>query len=149
MSDVTVKQLAEVLGISADKLMEQLKAADIPAKSETDTIDNESKVKLLEFLRGSHGKDKKNLSPRKKVVLKRKSKEVLTVSSGSGIAKTKNVNIEVKKKKRSTAPSQSEMAEIEQEREAARKALEERRCLGTTAERKCEVLVCRERWRCR
>lgn len=127
MSDVTVKQLAEVLGISADKLMEQLKAADIPAKSEIDTIDNESKVKLLEFLRGSHGKDKKNLSPRKKVVLKRKSKEVLTVSSGSGIAKTKNVNIEVKKKKRSTAPSQSEMAEIEQEREAARKALEERR----------------------
>jgi len=127
MSDVTVKQLAEVLGISAEKLMEQLKAADIPAKSETDTIDNESKVKLLEFLRGSHGKDKKNLSPRKKVVLKRKSKEVLTVSSGSGISKTKNVNIEVKKKKRSHAPSQSEMAEIEQERDAARQALEERR----------------------
>ncbi len=127
MSDVTVKQLAEVLGISADKLMEQLKAADIPAKSETDTIDNESKVKLLEFLRGSHGKDKKSLSPRKKVVLKRKSKEVLTVSSGSGISKTKNVNIEVKKKKRSAVPSQSELAEIEQEREAARRALEERR----------------------
>lgn len=127
MSDVTVKQLAEVLGITAEKLMEQLKAADIPAKSETDTIDNESKVKLLEFLRGSHGKDKKSLSPRKKVVLKRKSKEVLTVASGSGISKTKNVNIEVKKKKRSTAPSQSEMAEIEQERDAARRALEERR----------------------
>jgi len=127
MSDVTVKQLAEVLGITAEKLMEQLKAADIPAKSDTDTIDNESKVKLLEFLRGSHGKDKKSLSPRKKVVLKRKSKEVLTVSSGTGISKTKNVNIEVKKKKRSMAPSQSEMAEIEQERDAARKALEERR----------------------
>lgn len=127
MSDVTVKQLAEVLGISAEKLMEQLKAADIPAKSESDTIDNESKVKLLEFLRGAHGKEKKSLSPRKKVVLKRKSKEVLTVSSGSGISKTKNVNIEVKKKKRSLAPSQSEMAEIEQERESARRALEERR----------------------
>src|SRR5690554_5884480 len=127
MSDVTVKQLAKVLGISTEKLMDQLKSADIPAQSEDDTINNESKIKLLEFLRGSHGKEKKSLSPRKKVVLKRKSKEVLTVSSGSGISKTKNVNIEVKKKKRSLAPSQSEMAEIEQERESARRALEERR----------------------
>src|SRR5690554_1186879 len=127
MSDVTVKQLAKVLGISTEKLMDQLKSADIPAQSEDDTINNESKIKLLEFLRGSHGKEKKSLSPRKKVVLKRTSKEVLRVSSGTGVSKTKNVNIEVKKKKRSNAPSQSEMAEIEQERDAARKALDERR----------------------
>ena len=128
MSDVTVKQLAGVLGISTEKLMEQLASAGIPAKSEDDTISNESKVKLLEFLRGSHGKDKKSLSPRKKVVLKRKSKEVLRVSSGgTGAAKTKSINIEVKKKKLSTGPSQKEMAEIEQERLAAQKALEERK----------------------
>lgn len=49
MSDVTVKQLADVLGITAEKLMEQLSSAGIPAKSEDDTISNESKVKLLEF----------------------------------------------------------------------------------------------------
>ncbi len=127
MSDVTVKQLAQVLGITTEKLMDQLKSADIPAQSEDDTISNESKVKLLEFLRGSHGKEKKSLSPRKKVVLKRTSKEVLRVSSGTGVSKTKNVSIEVKKKKRSNTPSQTEMAEIEQERDAARKALDERR----------------------
>jgi translation initiation factor IF-2 len=129
MSDVTVKQLAAVLGISSDKLMEQLASAGIPAKSEEDGITNESKVKLLEFLRGSHGKDKKSLAPRKKVVLKRKSKEVLRVaSSGSGVAKTKSINIEVKKKKFSTGgPSQTEVAEIEQERQAAQQALDERK----------------------
>lgn len=128
MSDVTVKQLAGVLGITAEKLMEQLESAGIPASSEDDTISNESKVKLLEFLRGSHGKDKKSLSPRKKVVLKRKSKEVLRVaSSGSGVSKTKNINIEVKKKKVSVGPSQSEMAEIEKERLEAQRALEERK----------------------
>lgn len=128
MSDVTVKQLAGVLGISTDKLMEQLASAGIPAKSEDDAISNESKVKLLEFLRGSHGKEKKNLSPRKKVVLKRKSKEVLRVASGgSGVAKTKSINIEVKKKKLSTGPSQSEMEEIEKERKAAQEALAERK----------------------
>ncbi len=127
MSDVTVKQLAGVLGISSEKLMEQLASAGIPAKSEEDTISNESKVKLLEFLRGAHGKDKKSLSPRKKVVLKRKSKEVLRVASGSGIAKTKSINIEVKKKKLAVGPSQSEMAEIEKERQAAQQALNERK----------------------
>ncbi|MCX7552847.1 translation initiation factor IF-2 [Marinicella sp. S1101] len=128
MSDVTVKQLASVLGISADKLMEQLASAGIPAKSEDDTISNESKVKLLEFLRGSHGKEKKSLSPRKKVVLKRKSKEVLRVASGgSGVSKTKSINIEVKKKKLSTGPSQSEMEEIEKERRDAQAALAERK----------------------
>ncbi len=129
MSDVTVKQLAAVLGISSDKLMEQLASAGIPAKSEEDGITNESKVKLLEFLRGSHGKDKKSLAPRKKVVLKRKSKEVLRVaSSGSGVTKTKSINIEVKKKKFSTGgPSQTEVAEIEQERQAAQQALDERK----------------------
>ena len=96
MPDVTVKQLAGVLGISSDKLMEQLASAGIPANSEDDGISNESKVKLLEFLRGSHGKDKKSLAPRKKVVLKRKSTEVLRVASGgSGVAKTKSINIEV------------------------------------------------------
>jgi translation initiation factor IF-2 len=128
MSDVTVKQLAGVLGISSEKLMEQLDSAGIPAKSEDETISNESKVKLLEFLRGSHGKDKQSLSPRKKVVLKRKSKEVLRVSSsGSGISKTKNINIEVKKKKISLGPSQSEMAEVEKERLQAQQALAERK----------------------
>ena len=128
MSDVTVKQLAGVLGISTEKLMEQLASAGIPANSEDDGISNESKVKLLEFLRGSHGKDKKSLTPRKKVVLKRKSTEVLRVSSGSsGMAKTKSINIEVKKKKLTTGPSQKEVAEIEQERLAAQQALDERK----------------------
>ncbi len=128
MSDVTVKQLAGVLGISSEKLMEQLASAGIPASSEDDGISNESKVKLLEFLRGSHGKDKKSLTPRKKVVLKRKSTEVLRVSSGSsGMAKTKSINIEVKKKKLTTGPSQTEVAEIEQERLAAQQALDERK----------------------
>ncbi len=128
MSDVTVKQLAGVLGITTDKLMEQLESAGIPAASEDEAISNESKVKLLEFLRGSHGKEKKSLSPRKKVVLKRKSKEVLRVSSsGPGVSKTKNINIEVKKKKVAVGPSQSEMAEIEKERMEAQKALADRK----------------------
>lgn len=128
MSNETVKHLAEALGIETEKLLGQLASAGIAAQSETDTISNDDKMKLLDFLRGSHGKEKKSLSPRKKVVLKRKSKEVLKVSStNSGVAKTKKINIEVKKKKLSTGPSASEMAEIEKERLEAQKALDARK----------------------
>ncbi|WP_154222592.1 translation initiation factor IF-2 [Marinicella rhabdoformis] len=128
MSNETVKHLAEALGIETEKLLGQLTSAGIAAQSETDTISNDDKMKLLDFLRGSHGKEKKSLSPRKKVVLKRKSKEVLKVSStNSGVSKTKKINIEVKKKKLSSGPSASEMAEIEKERLEAQKALEARK----------------------
>lgn len=128
MSDETVKHLADALGITTEKLLGQLSSAGIAAQSETDTISKDDKMKLLDFLRGSHGKDKKNLSPRKKVVLKRKSKEVLKVASGNtGPGKTKKINIEVKKKKISSGPSAAEMAEIEKERLAAQKALEARK----------------------
>ncbi len=128
MSDETVKHLADALGITTEKLLGQLSSAGIAAQSETDTISKDDKMKLLDFLRGSHGKDKKSLSPRKKVVLKRKSKEVLKVSSGNtGPGKTKKINIEVKKKKVSSGPSAAEMAEIEKERLAAQKALDARK----------------------
>lgn len=128
MSDETVKHLAEALGIETEKLLGQLASAGIAAQSETDTISNDDKMKLLDFLRGSHGKEKKSLSPRKKVVLKRKSKEVLKVSSNNaGVSKTKKISIEVKKKKLSTGPSAAEMAEIEKERLEAQQALEARK----------------------
>ena len=81
MSEVTVKQLAEVLGISLDQLIDQLENAGISIKSADDAISNEDKRQLLAYLRDSHGKDKKDQSPRKKVVLKRKSTGTLKISS--------------------------------------------------------------------
>lgn len=129
MSDETVQKLAQALGIPTARLLQQLNDAGIQATSENDPISKQDKVKLLDFLRGSHGKEKKSLSPRKKIVLKRKSTGVLKVSSvgSTGAGKTKKINIEVKKKKRTLGPSHSEIAEIEKERKAAQKALEERR----------------------
>lgn len=129
MSDETVQNLAQALGISTTKLLQQLNDAGINASSENDPISKQDKVKLLDFLRGSHGKQKQSLSPRKKIVLKRKSTGVLKVPSGgvTRTGKTKKINIEVKKKRRTLGPSHSEMAEIEKERKAAQQALEERR----------------------
>ncbi|WP_395377527.1 translation initiation factor IF-2 [Marinicella sp. W31] len=145
MSDVTVKQLAEVLAVPIERLMEQLESAGIDVSSEEDTISNESKMKLLEFLRGSHGKERASLSPRKKVVLKRKSQSVLRVAGSGGIkSKTKNINIEVKKKKRPTGPSQAEMEEIERERKAAQEALDARKDQLANEEKEREEAVRQE-----
>lgn len=128
MSEVTVKQLAEVLGISLDQLMEQLKSADISIKSADDAISNEDKRQLLAYLRSSHGKDKKDQSPRKKVVLKRKSTGTLKISSGTGIrSKTKMVNIEVRKKRAFIKPNKEELDEIAKDRMEAQQALDDRK----------------------
>ena len=128
MSEVTVKQLAEVLGIPLDQLSDQLKDAGISIKSADDAISNDDKRQLLAFLRSSHGKDKVEQSPRKKVVLKRKSKGTLKIASGSGIrSKTKTVNIEVRKKRTFSRPNKSEIDAIEKDRLEAQKALDERK----------------------
>ena len=117
MSEVTVKQLAEVLGVSLDQLLDQLKGANISIKSADDAISNEDKRQLLAYLRSSHGKDKKDQSPRKKVVLKRKSTGTLKVSSGTGIrSKTKTVHIEVRKKRTFSKPNKAEMDAIDKDR---------------------------------
>ncbi|HFC29953.1 MAG TPA: translation initiation factor IF-2, partial [Oceanospirillales bacterium] len=128
MSEVTVKQLAEVLGVSVEQLMEQLKSADIAVANEDATISNEDKRQLLAFLRSSHGKDKKDQSPRKKIVLKRKTTGTLKVSSGTGVrSKTKMVNIEVRKKRTINRPDKATLDEIEKDRLEAQKALDERK----------------------
>ncbi len=128
MSEVTVKQLAEVLNVPLDTLLGQLESAGIAAKNADDAISNDDKRLLLAYLRDSHGKDKQDQSPRKKVVLKRKTLGTLKVSSGTGIrAKTKTVNIEVRKKRTFKKPNSDELDAIAKDRMEAQKALETRK----------------------
>ena len=47
MSQVTVSQLAEVLGVSVDKLIDQMSKADINLTSGDDAVSNDDKKKLL------------------------------------------------------------------------------------------------------
>ncbi|MGZ5001258.1 MAG: translation initiation factor IF-2 N-terminal domain-containing protein, partial [Methylomonas sp.] len=56
MSDKTVQELAEVVGIPLDRFLEQLKEAGLSASAPDDIIDEEEKVKLLAHLRQRHGK---------------------------------------------------------------------------------------------
>ncbi|MFT5219048.1 MAG: translation initiation factor IF-2 [Gammaproteobacteria bacterium] len=96
MAQVTAKQLSEVIGISVEKLLDQLKGAGVVVSGENDPISDEDKLKLLESLRSSHGKDESG-GP-KKITLRRKSKSEIKVAGSSGRnATTKTINVEVRK----------------------------------------------------
>ena len=56
MSDVTVKQFAEVVGVPPDRLLVQLGEAGLSVNDENATISDDEKIQLLDFLRQSHGK---------------------------------------------------------------------------------------------
>ena len=53
MSNVTVRQLADVVGIPVDRLVEQLGEAGMEIKDPDQGISNKDKMQLLQFLRKS------------------------------------------------------------------------------------------------
>ncbi|MEY4210715.1 MAG: hypothetical protein RLZ92_1096 [Pseudomonadota bacterium] len=74
MSDKTVQELAEVVGIPLDRFLEQLKEAGLSASAADDTITEDEKVKLLAHLRKRHGKDSDEGTSPKRITLKRSTK---------------------------------------------------------------------------
>jgi translation initiation factor IF-2 len=99
MSDKTVQELAEVVGIPLDRFLEQLKEAGLSASAADDTITEDEKVKLLAHLRKRHGKaDSDEETSPKRITLKRSTKTELKQSSSPGGA-AKTVSIEVRKQK--------------------------------------------------
>ena len=126
MSDVTIKQLAGVLGMGVDKLITQLDEAGMKFSSPDQVVSSTEKVKLLGFLRRTHGKAEKEATDNapRQVTLKRRTVSELTVNQGA--ARGKTVNVEVRQKrtyvKRSTMPDGTE---INPEREDALRKLQE------------------------
>jgi len=81
---VTVKQLATVLAMPVDKLVEQMLEAGIGQKSAEQVVTSTEKMKLLGFLRRTHGKAETTAAvdegPRK-ITLKRKTTEEIQVGN--------------------------------------------------------------------
>ncbi len=102
MADVTVKQFADVVGISVERLVEQLDAAGLSAKNAEDIITDSEKTELLAHLRKLHGKEDDGAEP-SKITLRRKTRSELKVPGGSGRTRTrtaagKTVSVEFRKK---------------------------------------------------
>ncbi len=100
MADVTVSQFADVLKVSVDKLLGQLEEAGIEVSGADDSISDDAKMELLNFLRRSHGREdegKTAVAAPRKITLKRKSQSELKLSGSQGRART--VNVEVRRKR--------------------------------------------------
>ena len=150
MSEVTVTQLAEVLGMEVSRLIEQLNEAGIDIYDAGAAVTNEDKKKLLAFLRTSHGKSEAaDLAGPPKVTLKRKTVSEIKVPTGGagrvrsrGPVPSRTVNVEVRKKR--TYVKRKAIAEEEArdpEREAAVQALEQSRAEREAAEREAQALA--------
>ena len=97
MADVTISELAGVVGVSVDKLLSQIKEAGLPHTKADELISNDDKNTLLVFLRRSHGDLDATSAAPKKITLKRKTLGTLKSASSTGRGKT--VNVEVRKKR--------------------------------------------------
>jgi translation initiation factor IF-2 len=116
MAEVTVKQFADVLGVTADKLLQQLADAGVDITNPDDVIDDDQKMTLLTHLRRSHGKQEGG-SDGGKITLRRRSVGELRLGGERG--KSKTVSIEVRKKRTYVKRS------VLEEQEAQRKAEED------------------------
>ncbi len=133
MSEVTVKQFAEVVGIPVDRLLTQLGDAGLKKSSADETINDEEKMELLTFLRTSHGKAADAplaATEPKKITLRRKTHSEIKVATGQGrTAGTKTVAVEVRKKrtyvKRSAVVAEEQKRLEEEAAELARREAEE------------------------
>ena len=139
MADVTISELAEVVGVSVDKLLSQVKEAGLPHAKADELISNEDKNTLLVFLRRMHGDHDASSAAPKKITLKRKTIGTLKAASNSG--RGKMVNVEVRKKrtyvKRSaidTPPEEEELPVEEQQAEAEQAAAAETAAAGAPAD---------------
>ncbi len=123
MAGVTVKQLADVLGVSPERLLSQLDKAGMTFESPDQTVSDEEKQKLLESLRSAHGSMEGASTEPRKVTLRRKTVSELKVPSsnqGRTVGRSKTVNVEVRKKR--TYVKRSEVVIEDAERIKAEKA---------------------------
>lgn len=93
MAEVTVSQLADVVGAPVDRLLKQMTQAGLKHSAADEVVSDEDKQTLLAFLKSSHGE---TVDAPKKITLKRKTLSTLKTSGSQG---KKTVNVEVRKKR--------------------------------------------------
>ena len=94
MAQTSVAQFAGELKVPPLVLLEQLRAAGVDKQAADDTLSEQDKSRLLDYLRKAHG----TVEPKTKITLTRKhTSEIIKKSDASGKART--IQVEVKKKR--------------------------------------------------
>jgi translation initiation factor IF-2 len=102
MSEVTIKEFAEAIGVPLERLLAQLGDSGVSVRDAEDVIGDDDKVQLLEHLRKKHGTEEpaatEEAGAPKKITLKRRSTSELRQKTGMA-GKGKTVTVEVRKKR--------------------------------------------------
>ena len=102
MTQVTVKELAQVVDTPVERLLQQMCEAGLPHTSAEQVVTDNEKQALLAHLKSSHGANKAE-QPRK-ITLQRKTTSTLRVAG------SKSISVEVRKKKVFVERSAEEIA---------------------------------------
>src|SRR6185436_18863626 len=97
-------QFASELKVPPSVLLEQLRAAGVEKRIADDSLSEQDKARLLEYLRKSHG----SVEPKNKITLTRKQTSEIKKSDAMGKART--IQVEVRKKRVFVKRDPSELA---------------------------------------
>ena len=118
MAEVTVEQLAKVVGAPVDRLLQQMSDAGVKKSSGSEVVSDSEKKQLLAHLKSAHGDHTGTAEPTK-VTLKRKTVSQMKVSGGTA-GKKKVVNVEVRKKRTYVKNEKAESEKPAEENKARR-----------------------------
>ncbi len=121
MSQVTIDAFARQINISIEKLLDQLEQAGVSGKTRVDSLEDNEKLKLLQFLKSRETKQ----STKDRIFLKSRQTRQIRQTSRTGAART--VHVEVKKRRTFVKRSTLEADRIRQNEEVriAREAQEQ------------------------
>lgn len=122
MSTITIKAFAQQIGIEPERVVKQLGDAGVTGKTVDDSLHDEEKRKLLDFLRG--GTTEAPAAPaagRGKITLKKKTTSEIQQTSKTGIART----VQVQTKKRRTFVKREVLEQEEADRQEADRVRQE------------------------
>ena len=108
MAQVTVQQLAEVVGASVERLLTQMKEAGLPHGAAGEAVSDEDKQTLLTYLKRSHGE---STDAPKRITLKRKTLSTQKTARSQG---RNTVKVELRKKRTYVKRDAEELAGEEQ-----------------------------------
>jgi translation initiation factor IF-2 len=104
VAQTSVAQFASELKVPPSVLLEQLRAAGVEKRIADDSLSEQDKARLLEYLRKSHG----SVEPKNKITLTRKHTSEIKKSDAMGKART--IQVEVRKKRVFVKRDPSELA---------------------------------------
>src|SRR5450830_566569 len=93
MGQTSVAQFASELGLPAELLLEQLKGAGVNKSADADSLTEQDKTLLLEYLRKEHGAQE----PKNNITLTRK--QVTEIKKSDSTGKNRTIQVEVRKKR--------------------------------------------------